>query len=314
MQILSESEIQPNEIDHLGHMNVRFYMERAQTANKALMQRFGLESDEPNPSAMLVQRDSYVRYHREQFQGSTLAVKGGVLDADADGVRLYFELVNDAKAQVAATFILVVGLVERATRTALPIPADAIGRALQGQVALPEYGGPRTVDLGSPRLDLAFEELAARLTEDLQDPMSRRMERTIDAADCDEHGFLAEGQDAMFGGFRLPPREPGAGAPFGPMTFVSEEGHRLGWASMENRHLRLSQPRAGDVICSLGAEIGLGEKIRHSRRWVFNKGTGALISLNDNVNVALDLDARRSIVSPPKLRRQLAQRHVPEFA
>src|SRR5215469_7012546 len=114
MQILSESEIQPNEIDHLGHMNVRFYMERAQKANKALMQRFGLDSGSPDEQrAILVQKDSYVRYHREQFQGSTLAVKGGVLDADADGLRLYFELVNDAKAQVAATFIMVVGLVER---------------------------------------------------------------------------------------------------------------------------------------------------------------------------------------------------------
>jgi len=313
MQILSESEIQPNEIDHLGHMNVRFYMERAQKANQALMLQFGLDPEAGGDRrTILIQRDSYVRYHREQFQGSTLAVKGGVLDADAAGVRLYVELVNDAKAQVAATFIMVVGLVERATRTAVPIPHAVIERALQAHVALPDYGGPRTVDLGSPRLDLAFDDLAARLTEDLQDPLSRRMERTIEAADCDAYGFLAEGQDAMFGGLRMPPRD--GGAPFGPMTFVSEEGHRLGWASMETRHLRLSQPRAGDVICSLGAEIGLGEKIRHSRRWVFNKGTGALISLNDNVNVALDLDALRSIVIPPKLLRQLEQRHVPEFA
>lgn len=323
MQILSESEIQPNEIDHLGHMNVRFYMERAQTANKLLMESFGLGAEDLG-TTHLIQKDSYVRYHREQFQGSTLAVKGGVLDANADGVRLYFELVNDAKAQVAATFIMVVGRIELATRAALPIPAEAIERALQAQVALPDYGGPRTVDLGPPRLDLAFEELAARLTEDLQDPMSRRMERTIEADDCDAYGFLAEGQDMMFGGFRFAQRgaeamvaamrRDGAEAPFGPMTFVSEEGHRLGWASMETRHLRLSQPRAGDVICSLGAEIGLGEKIRHSRRWLFNTRTGALISLNDNVNVALDLDARRSIAIPPKLRRQLEQRHVPEYA
>lgn len=312
MQILSESEIQPSEIDHLGHMNVRFYMERAQAANRSLMESCGLDAGE-RADRRLVQRDSYVRYHREQFQGSILQVKGGVLDASAEGVRLYFELVNDAKAQVAATFIMVVGLVERATWTALPIPDVAVARALAAQVALPDHGRPRTVDLGSPRLDVAYEDLAQRLTEDLQDPMSRRIERTIEAADCDEHGFLAEGQDTMFGGFRPPPRDGGE-PQWGPMTFVSEEGHRLGWASMETRHLRVTQPRVGDVISSLGAEIGLGEKIRHSRRWVFNTTTGALVSLNDNVNVALDLDARRSIVIPPKLRRQLELRHAPEFA
>ena len=313
MQIFSQSEIQSNEIDHLGHMNVRFYMERALNANKLLMDSIGLGRTAANDQ-LLVQKDSYVRYHREQFQGSTLAVKGGVLDARPDGVRVYFELTNDAKAQLAATFIMVVGLVDRATRADLPIPAAALERASAAEVTLPDHGRPRTVDLAPPRLDLAFEDLAARLTEDLHDPMSRRFERTIEATDCDEYGFLAEGQDAMFGGFRMPPPRANDAPAFGPMTFVSEEGHRLGWASMETRHLRLSQPRAGDIICSLGAEIGLGEKIRHSRRWMFNTATGALISLNDNVNVALDLDARRSIVIPPRLRRQLEQRHLPEFA
>ena len=108
MQILSESEIQANEIDHLGHMNVRFYMERANAANWTLMDSFGLGADAlAGRGALLIQKDSYVRYHREQFQGSTLAVKGGVLAASPDAIRLYFELVNDAKAQVAATFIMV---------------------------------------------------------------------------------------------------------------------------------------------------------------------------------------------------------------
>jgi hypothetical protein len=47
---------------------------------------------------------------------------------------------------------------------------------------------------------------------------------------------------------------------------------------------------------------------------MFNTTTGALVSLNDNVNIALDLDARRSIEIPPKFRQQLEARHVPEFA
>jgi hypothetical protein len=146
--------------------------------------------------------------------------------------------------------------------------------------------------------------------------MSRRLEWEIDPADCDEFGFLSESQDTMFGGFgrfRMP-RPDAEETPFGPMTFTSEEGHRFGWASMETRHVRIAKPRAGQTICSIGAEIGLHAKIRHSRRWVFNTATGAIISLNDNVNIALDLDARRSIEIPPKFRRQLEQRHVPEFA
>ncbi|HEY2710021.1 MAG TPA: thioesterase family protein [Caulobacteraceae bacterium] len=317
MRLLHESEIKPTEIDHLGHMNVRFYMDRAQRANKALMASFGLDKNAlASGGARLVQKDSYIRYHREQFQGSTLEVRGGVLQADASRLQLYFELVNDAKAQVAATFIMSVSLVDRATRADLPVPEAALAAAADERVTMPEHGRPRTIDLGAPRLDIVYEELAERLSDEHSDPMSRRMQRTIKASECDEFGFLAESRDMMFGGFRMPRPEAmrEAERSFGPMTFVSDDGHRFGWASLETRNVQVEQPRAGDTICSIGAEIGLHSKVRHSRRWMFNTTTGRLVSLNDNVSVGLDLDARRTIEIPPKLRTVLESRHFPEFA
>jgi len=313
MRLLTKSEVKPDEIDHLGHMNVRFYSSRAQEANQALMASFGLEAGAlAARGARLAQTDTYCRYHREQFQGATLAVKGGVLSAAPDALSLYFELDNDAKGETAATFIIKAQLIDPATRAPLEIPAAAVAAARRAIVELPEYGRPRTVDLAPPRLDLAFEELAARLAEDDGDPMSRRVERLIEADECDAHGFLDDAQDAMFGMFRR--ARMGDEQTFGPMTFVSQAGQRLGWASMETRSVRIAQPRAGDRLCSIGAEIGLHAKVRHSRRWMFNVMTGALISMNDNVNVALDLDARRSIEIPAELRSQLQRRHVPEYA
>ncbi|MEJ0064473.1 MAG: thioesterase family protein [Caulobacteraceae bacterium] len=317
MELLYSSEVKSSEIDHLGHMNVRFYMERAQRANKALMESLGL-----GPAACealggrLAQNDSYTRYHREQFVGSMLQVRGGVLEASAEGLSLYFEVVNDAKAQVAASFIIGVSLCDRATRARLPLPPEAVAKAAAKTIEAPEHGQPRTVDLSAPRLDLRFEDLAERLGDDHADPMSRRMQRVIEAADCDEFGFLADSQDLMFGNLRMPqPPQEGEGEPkWGPMTFTSDEGHRFGWASMETRAVRVSQPRMGDALCSIGAEIGLYGKVRHSRRWIFNTTTGQLVSLNDNVSIALDLDARRSIEIPTKVRSQLERRHFPEFA
>jgi hypothetical protein len=98
------------------------------------------------------------------------------------------------------------------------------------------------------------------------------------------------------------------------MTFTTEEGHRVGWASLETRNVRLAQPRAGDTIASLGAEIGLAEKVRHSRRWIFNVTTGEVVAMNDNIALALDLDARRPIPIPARLRDELEKRHLPELA
>jgi acyl-CoA thioester hydrolase len=98
------------------------------------------------------------------------------------------------------------------------------------------------------------------------------------------------------------------------MTFIGDDGHRLGWASLETRMVRVGSARAGDVLASIGAEIGLYPKVRHSRRWLFNRRTGQLVSLNDNVSIALDLDARRAIDIPASVRRQIEASYAPEFA
>jgi acyl-CoA thioester hydrolase len=311
MRVLDTSEVLANEIDGLGHLNVRYYMARAQRANRVLMGEFGLGPD-ALATAKLVQTDSYCRYQREQFQGSTLTVNGGLLRADAAGVTLYFEVANPAKGQIAATYVITSELIDRATGKARPIPAASLAAAAGALIELPEHGRPRTIDLSPPRLDVAYADLAARLTDDATDPMSRSMERVVEAKECDEFGFLAETQDLMFGGWRTP--TPAEMRGMGPMTFVGDEGHRLGWAALETRSVRVSQARVGDTLRSIGAEIGLHSKVRHSRRWMFDVTTGKLVSLNDNVAIALDLDARRPMDIPPSLRGKLEERHLPEFA
>lgn len=312
MQVLHTSVVEPTEIDALGHMNVRYYQSRAQQANQALMAKLGLDPEAcARRGALLINEDVYCRYHREQFVGATINVRGGVIEAGPNRLRLFFELANDAKGEVAATFIMAVGLTSRTSRVRMAIPQEALAGAEAWRVALPPHGAPRTVDLAAPRLDLDFEEVAARLQEEIADPMSRRMTRVIDAESCDEYGFLSEREDMMFGQLRSAPKPD---EKWGPMTFTTDEGHRFGWASLETRNVRVEQPRVGETICSLGAEIGLHSKVRHSRRWIFNVTTGRLVSLNDNVAIALDLDARRPIEIPTKVRSELDKRHLPEFA
>lgn len=318
MKLLHTSVVTADEIDALGHLNVRYYMSRAQAANRALLHELGLGPDALDAlGARLVQADSYTRYHREQFKDAVLTVRGGVLEVGRGTLRAYFEVDNDAKGEVAASFIIVMALADRATRAPLSLPDTVVAATAGLTTELPAHGQPRTVDLGTPRLDITYEALAARLGEEIADPMSRRMEATIAAEDCDEHGFLSDGEDMMFGMLRnMRPVDDGRPQlqQWGPPTFTTDEGHRFGWASMETRIVRVAQPRAGDEVCSIGAEIGLHDKVRHSRRWMFNMTTGQVVSMNDNIALALDLDARRPIAIPPSLRSQLQKRHLPEFA
>ena len=313
MRLLDTSEVKPSEIDHLGHMNVRFYAERAQRANRILLADLGLGADEGEaPGVRLQQFDTYTRYHREQFEGSTLTVNGGVIEVRPGEVRCFYEVTNPAKGEIAATFIIVNALTDAATGLAAPLDAATAKAATAQIVALPEYGGARTVNLSPPRLDLTLEAVTARLPDDQNDLMSRRNEWTVPPQACDANGVLVDNGALMFGGFRPP--SPEEMRRHGPMTFTGDDGHRLGWASLETRNVRVSGARLGDRLCSIGAEVGMYPKVRHQRRWLFNVTTGKLVSLNDNVSIALDLDARKAIEIPPSIRKQIEARHVPEFA
>ena|SRR6185437_501969 len=313
MRTLDASEIKPEEIDGLGHMNVRFYMERAQRANRVLLAELGVGGDEGEaPGVRLTQTDTYVRYHREQFKGQVLAVNGGVLETGPTSLRAFYEVTNPARGEVAATFIIVSSLSDRASGLAAPFSAESMRAADAARIELPDYGKARTIDLNAPRLDLRYETVAARIPENGSDPMSRRSEWSVPAEACDEHGNLADTGALMFGGFRQPSAEEMR--KHGPMTFRGDDGHRLGWASLETRMVRAGQARAGDRLSSIGAEIGLHAKVRHSRRWLFNLTSGQLVSLNDNVAIALDLDARKAIDIPPSFRRQIEASYAPELA
>ena len=49
MKLLQETQVLPEEIDSLGHMNVRYYMARMEQANSLMMAELGL----PEESAFL---------------------------------------------------------------------------------------------------------------------------------------------------------------------------------------------------------------------------------------------------------------------
>ena len=85
MQILHESTVLPEEIDSLGHMNVRYYMARMEAANRRLIEQLGAEGP-ATANAMLWRSDTYTRFRREQFEGATLHTRGGVLDVGEAGM------------------------------------------------------------------------------------------------------------------------------------------------------------------------------------------------------------------------------------
>jgi acyl-CoA thioester hydrolase len=314
MRLWDESVVRADEIDTLGHMNIHHYMQRVQRASDVLMDCAGVAADYRRGTNVTLSRtDTYCRYYREQFAGAPIEVFGGVLGATPVSARLFFEVRNPAKSELAATFVIELRHEDLASRAHRPLPPEAVRLLQSAKVALPEYGAPRSIRLELPRLDLAFEHIEARAGEVFAGaPMGGRLERTIDPEDCDAYGFLRAGDDLMFGARRR--AQIKQGRPFGPPTFVSDEGRSFAWALMETRVVKVATPRDGDVLRSVAVDIGLHRKTRHSRRWIYNATTKGFAGIDDSVSVALDLDARRSIEIPLKVRKELEGRYVPELA
>jgi len=314
MQQLDTSRVGHEEIDSLGHLNVRFYLARVDRASDKLLAALGLTETELDlRNATLRRVDTYSRFRREQFEGAELTVHGGTLGCVGDQVRCYFEIRNPAKDELAAHFVTGTVLNDRVNRRPLELPAAVRQVNEQYGVQIPEYAAPRSLSLDAPRTDVPFDELMAQIGDPAEFGMTGRREGEIEAEDCGPDGVLRDDVELMFLMFR---RQVNTADPkaFGPPVLYTDEGHRFGWAMLETRNVELGRPRAGDAIVWLGADVAIAEKSRQSRRWAFVKSTGELLSIHDSVGVAMDLDARRAIAIPRSIRSAMEPHYLPQYA
>src|SRR4051794_14793707 len=177
LAVTHTSSVSHDQIDHLGHMNVRFYGVNAHAATQAMLA--GLDGW---PTGAHVVHDTYTRHHHEQLAGTPLLVRSGVLAVDADGLRLHHELVPANAEALAATFVHKVSPIdEQGDRLAVP---DVVIAAAQKNVIEPlPYAAPRTVDFDVDAL------AAAPPLDMLRDRgLDVRKPRVIAGEECDDQG------------------------------------------------------------------------------------------------------------------------------
>jgi acyl-CoA thioesterase FadM len=303
VELLHQTEVTPDQIDHLGHMNVRFYGANARTGADQLLERLGISGDEHRT---VVGRDVYVRHHHEQLVGAPLEVRGGVLDGSTTGLRLYEELVNPDTGDLAATFVLGFELADATTRQPIPFDDAVVAAALADPVTIPERGRPRSVSLDvdpaarAPSLDLLRDR-----------GLAMRQPRVLDARELevDDHGFVSSVAigELMWGG------EPLEGDGFRPLEPLPGGGS-MGFATMETRSTWARWPRIGDRVQSFAAPLMVQPKWMLTGHWSFDVDRGDLLVVFTVVNLAFDLQARRSMVMPDDVRQRIEGRVQPDLA
>ena len=316
MQLLHESTVLPEQIDSLGHMNVRFYMARMETANQTLIKNLGLSvgNSDPNAGQTYLRRiDTYTRFLREQFEGAVLHTLGGVLDVSAAGVRSYVEIRNPTTGDVAATFIVTTQLTDGATRVPLRFESPPAETTQSQKVAIPDYAAPRSLSLGPVNNKVTFTELDAVIPDvEGTGMMSGRRQTTVEETDVDAAGWLHKDIEVMFLPFTKIVEEEGV--PHGPPVFTTKSGTRVGWAVMETHNLVYTQPKLGDELSYFNTDLVIHDKSRLSRRWAFNATNGELLGISDNVGLCIDLDERRAISWPAEIRALIEEHMQPQLA
>lgn len=298
--------MQPHEIDHLGHMNVRRYAERAEAGAEVLLGDLGLDDAcLAARGSVLTVVDNYTRHYREQLLDTRLVLAGGPIEATPEHILCYCELRNAGTGELGATSLLRVVLRNAATRAPEPFPDDLCRNASERIVDWPEHGRPRSLGL-APIAPVSFELLEAR-------GLVCRNERTVDVRECDVHGFCTSGPNTLAWGPELPAVDEPEDNGRHPLLHHGPEGERIGFATAESRRVLLEAPRAGATIRTLMANTMIARKTRIRREWTFDTSSGFLVAAGDFLDLAFDRDARRAVDIPDALRHELEEEYHPDI-
>jgi len=276
LTVTHTSTVTDDQIDHLGHMNVRYYAINARAATHAFLGRGQV-------------LDIYTRHHREQLLGAELEVRSGVLSVAADSTRVYNELVNASTGDIAATFV-------HRVRTDSPTDhADTI--------ELPDHGRPRSIDLDTEIATPTLDEVRER-------GMAMRMERTItneDTGDSDNDRVPSSMAPMLFWGGE--PVDGGAQQ----LVYTGPDGQDIAWATMETRVVIGQLPHVGARIQSFAATTSTADKTIQTSMWVYDLDASELIASFEIVSVLFDIGARRAMSIPDGMRADQAAQLYPEF-
>jgi acyl-CoA thioesterase FadM len=282
------SSVTEDQIDHLGHMNVRFYAVNANAGTRAVLAE--LPGWEGRPHWV---HDIYTRHYREQLLGTDLVLRSAILGADEHDLRIHHELAAAGTDVLAATFVHRLSPLDDQGRPA-PMPPAAVEAAVAQADPAPEHHGTRTISL-----DCDLMAATPTLETVLERGLAMRKPRAVSADECD-----AEGRYRI----EMVPALTWGGEPFegdvGDALFETSEGRVMGWASMETRVQIGRLPRRGDRIQSFGATVALHDKVTHRVHWAYDLDRGDLLTAFESVSMAFDIHARRPISIPERYRER----------
>ncbi|MFP3945204.1 MAG: acyl-CoA thioesterase, partial [Alphaproteobacteria bacterium] len=271
------------ECDEMGHMNVQFYMAKLDEGLHHLRAALDMPPATAASGLALRAANVHVRFLAEQRASDTLVIRGGVAEADEDGLTVYSEMINPAAERVAATFRTRLEAWDRKANAPAPVPPDVLTRAREFRCDIPGHGQARGVP-AEPALPGFTLDEAFRLG------LIEIYRGTVMPGHCDVYGWNALQHYAG----RVSDGAPHLWLALGlDRQKMLEFGHGVAVVEFSWRH---GAPlESGRTVVAASGVLGTGRKTVTLRHCLFDGKSGAAIGVSEAVAVALDLEARRAV-------------------
>lgn len=129
--------VYPWHCDHMGHMNVMWYVGKFDEATWHVFGQLGLTRtflhQHHRGMAGLQQN---IAYKRELYAGDIVTIRSGILEMKEKVVRFFHEMRNEATSEISAVTVLVAVHTDAQTRKSCPFPEEVLVR---GRGMIVEY-------------------------------------------------------------------------------------------------------------------------------------------------------------------------------
>jgi acyl-CoA thioester hydrolase len=296
------NSVQTWDCDQMGHMNVQFYVQRAEDAVAVLAQHLGLgPAIAREANARLIPIQHHMRFHRELRPGAPYWLRAAPVFLPANQIVIVVELLSTADDSVAYALTGLYQWTDVSSRAVLDMPDEARAAAQSLIQPFPSTALERGVPINAPpraTATLAEAEAMGLI-------VAYRGEVWPEHCDPSDHlrvrDYMGRVSDAIP---NLLMRTSGRDR-------SAETDKRIGGAALEYRFVYRKPARAGDLISVRSGVKSIGPKTYNWVHWVLNDETGEALATAEAVAVAMDLDARKAIPIPDALRAVLEPLIVP---
>jgi acyl-CoA thioester hydrolase len=117
--------VYPWHCDHMGHMNVMWYVGKFDEATWQLLASIGLSPKRLRDEGIgMVAVEQHLEYKHELLAGDLLTIRSSVQEVREKALLLLHEMINQETQELAAHTVLTGVCIDLTTRKAKPLPAD----------------------------------------------------------------------------------------------------------------------------------------------------------------------------------------------